>query len=153
MNFIENFFMLDSQVTIEMKKLFKKKFWKKKKRIKKFFNDINILLKEEYDFYTKKEWNGLVHKIRLFLEKKKIEDLSTRILLFRKLRVFEQTCYENSYPELVSEYFCQNIKINKTIICKKCRGERFMYLNHSEEGKNTCKRCNEKIKIFYEKCC
>lgn len=157
MNFIDNFFNIDTNdiscITIKIKELFKKRFWKNKKRIKYFFNEINILLKEQYDLYTKKEWNGMINKLRFFLKKKKIEDLSTRIFLFGKLRVFEQTCYENSYPENLIEQFCPDIKTSKSIICKKCRSERFMYIHHCIEGDSNCKRCDKKIVVFYEKCC
>lgn len=158
MNFIDNFFNIDcftdiSYNTIKIKELFKKRFWKNKKRIKYFFKEIDILLKEEYDLYTKKEWNGFIHKLRLYLEKKKIEDMSIRVFLFKKLRVFEKTCYENSYPENLTEKFCPDIKTCKSITCNKCRSERFMYILHSIEGNSTCKRCNKKLVVFYEKCC
>lgn len=156
--FIDKFFNIGSlyeniYVAKKIKELFKKKFWKNKKRIKNFFNEIDILLNEEYDLYTKKQWNSFVHNVRLFLEKRKIKKNETYIFLFRKLRFFEKTCYENSYPENLSEELCLDCKTNKSIICRKCGSERFMYLQHCIEGNSSCKRCNKKIFIFYEKCC
>lgn len=92
MNFIDNFFNIDtndiSYITIKIKELFKKRFWKNKKRIKYFFNEINILLKEQYDLYTKKEWNGMINKLRFFFKKEKNRRFIYSYISFWKIKSF-----------------------------------------------------------------
>jgi len=151
--------VISNEDPIELKKLFMK-IPITKKGIKKFFKIMKRELSVQFMFHTEKVWKRFFMYLRNYYrnqykksENPNISKISSSF--FKNIKKIEIESYQNCEDDYIyeSEQYCPDACLNKTILCKTCGKERYMYTRHVDTSLTICNTCGKCILFFYEPCC